>query len=49
MPRKSLMKSTWLDNLKVSKKLSVGFGLILLGVLTVTAIGYLSTNLLIER
>ncbi|WP_259639924.1 methyl-accepting chemotaxis protein, partial [Pseudomonas syringae] len=43
------MKSTWLDNLKVSKKLSVGFGLILLGVLTVTAIGYLSTNLLIER
>ncbi|KUG43322.1 Methyl-accepting chemotaxis protein [Pseudomonas savastanoi pv. fraxini] len=49
MPRKSLMKSTWLDNLKVSKKLSIGFGLILLGVLTVTAIGYLSTNLLIER
>ncbi|MDF7793657.1 methyl-accepting chemotaxis protein [Pseudomonas syringae] len=43
------MKSKWLDNLKVSKKLSVGFGLILLGVLTVTAIGYLSTNLLIER
>ena len=43
------MKLTWLDNLKVSKKLSVGFGLILLGVLTVTAIGYLSTNLLIER
>ncbi|MEX5535837.1 methyl-accepting chemotaxis protein [Pseudomonas syringae] len=43
------MKSTWLDNLKVSKKLSVGFGLILLGVMTVTAIGYLSTNLLIER
>lgn len=43
------MKSTWLDNLKVSKKLSIGFGLILLGVLTVTAIGYLSTNLLIER
>ncbi|KPX15190.1 Methyl-accepting chemotaxis protein [Pseudomonas syringae pv. delphinii] len=44
-----LMKSTWLDNLNVSKKLSIGFGLILLGVLTVTAIGYLSTNLLIER
>ncbi|RMN02388.1 Methyl-accepting chemotaxis protein [Pseudomonas savastanoi pv. glycinea] len=44
-----MMKSTWLDNLKVSKKLSIGFGLILLGVLTVTAIGYLSTNLLIER
>ncbi|WP_354675757.1 methyl-accepting chemotaxis protein [Pseudomonas syringae USA007] len=43
------MKSTWLDNLNVSKKLSIGFGLILLGVLTVTAIGYLSTNLLIER
>ncbi|GFZ70706.1 methyl-accepting chemotaxis protein [Pseudomonas amygdali pv. eriobotryae] len=31
------------------QKLSIGFGLILLGVLTVTAIGYLSTNLLIER
>ncbi|RMU49318.1 Methyl-accepting chemotaxis protein [Pseudomonas savastanoi pv. glycinea] len=44
-----MMKSTWLDNLKASKKLSIGFGLILLGVLTVTAIGYLSTNLLIER
>lgn len=43
------MKSTWLDNLNVSKKLSIGFGMILLGVLTVTAIGYLSTNLLIER
>ncbi|KPW20287.1 Chemotaxis protein [Pseudomonas cannabina pv. alisalensis] len=44
-----MMKSTWLDNLKVSKKLSIGFGLILLGVLTVTTIGYLSANLLIER
>ncbi|RMM83506.1 Chemotaxis protein [Pseudomonas coronafaciens pv. coronafaciens] len=44
-----MMKSTWLDNLNVSKKLSLGFGLILLGVLTVTTIGYLSTNLLIER
>nr|WP_268796707.1 methyl-accepting chemotaxis protein [Pseudomonas sp. BSw22131] len=43
------MKSTWLDNLNVSKKLGIGFGAILLGVLTVTAIGYASTNLLIER
>ena len=43
------MKSTWLDNLKVNKKLSLGFGTILLGVLAVTAIGYGSTNLLIER
>ena len=43
------MKSTWLDNLNVSKKLSIGFGLILVGVLTVTTMGYLSANLLIER
>lgn len=43
------MKSTWLDNLKVSKKLGIGFGAILFGVLTVTAIGYSSANLLIER
>ncbi|MCQ2997774.1 methyl-accepting chemotaxis protein [Pseudomonas syringae] len=43
------MKSSWLDNLKVSKKLGIGFGAILIGVLTVTAIGYASTNLLIER
>ncbi|XKV47304.1 methyl-accepting chemotaxis protein [Pseudomonas sp. nanlin1] len=43
------MKSTWLDNLKVSKKLGIGFGAILLGVLTVTLIGYASTNLLVER
>ncbi|KPB80678.1 Methyl-accepting chemotaxis protein [Pseudomonas savastanoi pv. glycinea] len=38
-----------MDNLKVSKKLGLGFAAILLGVLTVTAIGYSSTNLLIER
>lgn len=43
------MKSSWLDNLNVSKKLGIGFGAILIGVLTVTAIGYASTNLLIER
>lgn len=46
---KNVMKSSWLDNLKVSKKLGIGFGAILIGVLTVTAIGYASTNLLIER
>ncbi|KPB97128.1 Methyl-accepting chemotaxis protein [Pseudomonas amygdali pv. lachrymans] len=38
-----------MDNLKVSKKLGLGFAAILLGVLTVTVIGYSSTNLLIER
>ncbi|NAP02352.1 HAMP domain-containing protein [Pseudomonas syringae] len=43
------MSAKWLDNLKVSKKLGVGFAAILLGVLTVTVIGYSSTNLLIER
>ncbi len=43
------MSAKWLDNLKVSKKLGLGFGAILLGVLTVAAIGYSSTNLLIER
>lgn len=43
------MKSTWLDNLTVSKKLGMGFGAMLLGVLTVTAMGYSSTNLLIAR
>lgn len=43
------MSAKWLDNLKVSKKLGLGFAAILLGVLTVTAIGYSSTNLLIER
>ncbi|MBF7144362.1 HAMP domain-containing protein [Pseudomonas sp. hsmgli-8] len=43
------MKLTWLDNLKVSKKLSLGFGSILLGVLVVTGIGYASTDLLIGR
>ncbi|RMU16275.1 Methyl-accepting chemotaxis protein, partial [Pseudomonas savastanoi pv. glycinea] len=44
-----VMSAKWLDNLKVSKKLGLGFAAILLGVLTVTAIGYSSTNLLIER
>ncbi|RMR33345.1 Methyl-accepting chemotaxis protein [Pseudomonas syringae pv. coriandricola] len=43
------MSAKWLDNLNVSKKLGLGFAAILLGVLTVTAIGYSSTNLLIER
>ncbi|MCF5470186.1 HAMP domain-containing protein [Pseudomonas syringae] len=43
------MSAKWLDNLKVSKKLGLGFAAILLGVLTVAAIGYSSTNLLIER
>ncbi|MGX0957241.1 methyl-accepting chemotaxis protein [Pseudomonas viridiflava] len=43
------MSAKWLDNLNVSKKLALGFAAILLGVLTVTAIGYSSTNLLIER
>ncbi|MBC3956606.1 methyl-accepting chemotaxis protein [Pseudomonas sp. DOAB1067] len=43
------MSATWLDNLKVSNKLGLGFAATLLGVLTVTAIGYSSTNLLIER
>ncbi|UZJ62533.1 methyl-accepting chemotaxis protein [Pseudomonas sp. KU26590] len=43
------MKSTWLDNLKVGKKLGIGFGAILLGVLTVTGIGYVSSDLLIQR
>jgi methyl-accepting chemotaxis protein len=43
------MKLTWLDNLKVSRKLSLGFGSILLGVLVVTGIGYSSANLLIGR
>jgi methyl-accepting chemotaxis protein len=47
--RLNAMKSTWLDNLKVSKKLGIGFGAILLGVLSVTAIGYVSTDLLIKR
>ncbi|KPW26705.1 Histidine kinase, HAMP region: chemotaxis sensory transducer [Pseudomonas cannabina pv. alisalensis] len=44
-----VMSAKWLDNLKVSKKLGLGFAAILLGVLTVAAIGYSSTNLLIER
>ncbi|POP79015.1 methyl-accepting chemotaxis protein [Pseudomonas syringae pv. syringae] len=44
-----VMSAKWLDNLKVSKKLGLGFAAILLGVLTVTVIGYSSTNLLIER
>ena len=43
------MSAKWLDNLNVSKKLALGFAAIVLGVLTVTAIGYSSTNLLIER
>jgi methyl-accepting chemotaxis protein len=43
------MRSNWLDNLKVSKKLGLGFGAILLGVLTVTGIGYGSADLLIKR
>ncbi len=43
------MSAKWLDNLNVSKKLALGFAAILLGVLTVTTIGYSSTNLLIER
>ncbi|MDC3741866.1 methyl-accepting chemotaxis protein [Pseudomonas syringae pv. syringae] len=43
------MSAKWLDNLNVSKKLGLGFAAILLGVLTVTVIGYSSTNLLIER
>lgn len=43
------MRFTGLDNLKVSKKLCIGFGAILLGVLTVTAIGFSSVDLLIER
>lgn len=43
------MRSNWLDNLKVSKKLGLGFGAILLGVLVVTGIGYGSANLLIQR
>ncbi len=43
------MKSNWLDNLKVGKKLGIGFGAILLGVLTVTGIGYNSADLLIKR
>jgi methyl-accepting chemotaxis protein len=43
------MSAKWLDNLKVGKKLGLGFGAILLGVLAVAAIGYSSTNLLIER
>ncbi len=33
------MSAKWLDNLNVSKKLALGFAAILLGVLTVTAIG----------
>ncbi|MCF5653213.1 methyl-accepting chemotaxis protein [Pseudomonas syringae pv. pisi] len=44
-----VMSAKWLDNLNVSKKLGLGFAAILLGVLTVTVIGYSSTNLLIER
>jgi methyl-accepting chemotaxis protein len=44
-----VMSAKWLDNLNVSKKLGLGFAAILLGVLAVTAIGYSSTNLLIER
>ena len=43
------MKSNWLDNLKVGKKLGIGFGAILLGVLVVTGIGYNSADLLIKR
>ncbi|MCF5709629.1 HAMP domain-containing protein [Pseudomonas syringae] len=43
------MSAKWLNNLNVSKKLGLGFAAILLGVLTVSAIGYSSTNLLIER
>ncbi|WP_442777760.1 CHASE3 domain-containing protein, partial [Pseudomonas syringae pv. coryli] len=38
-----VMSAKWLDNLKVSKKLGLGFAAILLGVLTVTVIGYSST------
>jgi methyl-accepting chemotaxis protein len=43
------MALAWLDDLKVGKKLGIGFGVILAGVLVVTGIGYVSTNLLIER
>lgn len=43
------MSAKWLDNLNVGKKLGLGFAVILLGVLAVTAIGYSSTNLLSER
>jgi methyl-accepting chemotaxis protein len=43
------MALAWLDDLKVGKKLGIGFGVILAGVLVVTGIGYASTNLLIER
>ena len=39
----------FLDNIKVSRKLGIGFGILLLAVLAVAFVGYTSNNLLVDR
>lgn len=39
----------YLDNFKVSRKLGIGFGVLLLAVLAVAFVGYSSNNILIDR
>lgn len=41
--------SNFLDNVKVSRKLGTGFGILLLAVLAVAFIGYNSNNVLVDR
>ncbi|MEH3022049.1 MAG: methyl-accepting chemotaxis protein [Pseudomonas oryzihabitans] len=42
-------KASWLSNLGISKKLTLGFGALLVMVLVVALFGYLTANTLIER
>lgn len=39
----------FLDNLRVSRKLGIGFGILLLAVLAVAFVGYTSNNILVDR
>ena len=41
--------SRWLDNTRVSRKLGIGFGILLLAVMAVAFVGYTSNNILIDR
>jgi methyl-accepting chemotaxis protein len=41
--------SRWLDNTRVSRKLGIGFGILLLAVMAVAFVGYSSNDILIDR
>ncbi|MDR6234109.1 methyl-accepting chemotaxis protein [Pseudomonas psychrotolerans] len=45
----SASKASWLSNLGISKKLSLGFGALLVMVVVVALFGYLTANTLLER